>query len=222
MKRAILFLILIISITQTGWSQISKFQLGIDAGPSVSMYTGGSKFFELESINSYSFSGTAQFNFSSKLALVTGFGLEQKGYVQSPREDYIDYLGFEGFYRTDISFLNLPLMLRYSIGKGKLKAFGNLGGYLGFILKSRTYEVGSDPSLAFISENIKKLKNIDFGLSAGLGMSYAVLDRLNVTFEVRDNFGLYYLNTTLPENHRKSFLNSVNFLFGINYGLGSK
>jgi hypothetical protein len=222
MKKIILVLSILISVLQWSWAQNYKFQLGVDGGPSIAMYTGGAQSFEVEAINSYSFSGTAQFNFNSKLAIVSGLAYEQKGYIQTPKEYYIRFLGFDEKYRVDLRFLNLPVMVRYTIGNGKFKGYGNLGGYLGFLVNSRVYEVGTNYKNGYLNTNAKKLENIDFGVVLGLGLSYELLKRLCVTFELRDNYGLYYLNSSQSKKYPKSQLNSVNFLFGVNYGLGAK
>ena len=57
------------------------------------------------------------------------------------------------------------------------------------------------------------------GLILGSGCVFLINDKLLMTFEVRDNIGLYNIdNTKLPlYNNAKLMNQSVNFLFGISY-----
>jgi hypothetical protein len=226
LKRTIFILTLVVIISQTGWAQTNKFQLGVNGGPSIAKVRGfDPAFIELDSRTGFSVSATVQFNFSLKLALFSEVGFEQKGFQTKDKFYIIDEFGNpSGSYKlkNSMSYLTVPLMVRYTIGNEKLKGFVNLGGYMGFLIENYIFLEGYEPKEDTKVDTSSEMENMDFGISAGLGGSYSLSEKLNVSFEIRNNLGLYNVNAGTMINGGEHLLNSTNFLIGINYGFGTK
>ncbi len=226
MKKTIIIITLIIGISQFGWSQNNKFRIGINGGPSITNVRGfDPTFIELDSRTGFSVSATVQYNFSLKLALVSGVGFEQKGFQTKDKFYIIDEFGNpSGSYKlkNSMSYLNVPFMARYTLGNEKLKGFANLGGYMGFLIENYIFLEGYEPKEDTKVDTSSEMENMDFGISVGLGGSYSLTEKLNVSFEIRNNLGLFNVNAGTMINGGEHLLNSTNFLIGINYGFGTK
>jgi len=111
-------------------------------------------------------------------------------------------------------------MLKYTLGTNKLRYFGNLGGYLGFLTKARNVLVGYEGQSKDDGLITEGNQNIDFGISGGLGLQYALNNRISLELEIRNNLGLYNISKLPIHNDGTNKLNSTNLLIGVNYGFG--
>ena len=226
MKNTIIIITLIIGVSQFGWTQTNKFQIGINGGPSIASVRGfDSVNLELDSRSGFSISTTFQYSFSSRTSVVSGVGFEQKGFQTIGNFYFVDEFGnLSDSYKlkNSMSYLNVPFMVRCAVGNEKLKGFVNLGGYVGFLIENYIFLDGYEPKEDTKVDTSSEMEDGDFGISAGLGASYSLLKKVNVSFEIRNNLGLYNVNAGTMINGGKNLLNSTNFLFGVNYGFGTK
>jgi opacity protein-like surface antigen len=213
--------------TTTAFSQENKFQVGIDGGPSSTFVFGfehplGDDF--LVPMVGFSTSVTFQYNFKEKLSLVSGVGFERKGVETKDKLYLTDEFGNPlGPYigRNNYNYINIPLMLKYTLGDNQLRFYGSVGGYLGLLMKSEFELVGYDNPNKDEADNTDEMQNVDFGFSAGLGVQYSLSDKIGLSLEVRNNMGVYNISKLPIYNEGTNKLNSTNLLIGVNYGFGN-
>lgn len=217
-----LFILITFSLTSL-FSQNNKFHVGIGGGPSISSIRGFDQIVPLSPIIGFSLGASFQYDFSKHFSIVTGVGFEQKGFQTKEKVTLIDINGnsiSEHILRVNYNYLDVPLLAKYTLGSQKFKGFMNLGGYMGILINRRNILVGYDPQTDEQKENSEEVQPFDFGLSAGIGMSYSLSETFVFTLEVRNNLGLYNVSKTPIINDGTNNLNSTNLLIGLNYGFG--
>lgn len=114
----------------------------------------------------------AEFEFSENLAFEPGLLFSQKG---------TDY-DVDGDMKTRLSYLDIPLNLRYKMGN----FFAQAGPQIGIGL-SGTQEFGDEEEDIEFGSDDDQLKRLDFALSFGVGMNFN-------QFQVSANYGLGLAN----------------------------
>ncbi|GAB4160271.1 MAG: hypothetical protein Tsb0033_15960 [Winogradskyella sp.] len=107
---------------------------------------------------------------------------------------------------TKYNYLTIPLLIRYKIGKGNLKGFVNIGGFISF-LQSVSYE-GEEL-------NMRNYEKQEFGLVGGVGLLYKLNNKLNITLEGRDSYGLTNISA-IPVDYNDGEIktNTISILLG--------
>jgi len=182
---------ILLSINTT-LSQTNKIDIGFESAVGVAYITGSDR-----AKNDYKatygiYTGFfAQFNFNKVLSIRTGIGAETKGF--SAKLVLTDPYGNPaGKYRPRIglNYLTVPVLLRATFGKTS-PFFFNCGPYISYLLKQPSY-------LQKITFNqIVPYRKYDFGISTGVGFSIPIKTKAAISFEIRQNFGLYNINSTL-------------------------
>lgn len=219
-SKSIFISILFISLTSLAVAQSNSLRIGVDGGPSLVTNMGSFEYVSMGFATGYSFAGNIQYTFK-RFSIVSGIGLERKGNSQTTKPGFPNLPIEEYVYFRD--YLNIPLLFRYTFGSKRLAVFANVGGYLGIRQKSKFFLKDAGPDDAHIQKYEKKMEDLDFGLSAGVGLKYPISRRFNMLFEARNNYGLVYLNrnSTINYGNNKSQQYSLNFLVGLNMKLGS-
>lgn len=115
-------------------------------------------------------------------------------------------------FRKIYDYINLPILLKYEFGNSKF--FVNGGPFLNFLLNSKikpnsSYDFG-DSSTA--------QKEIDFGLSIGIGTNISLNEKNDLTIEIRDDFGM--IDTGGVPKHIDGTVktNAIKLILGWNFG----
>lgn len=208
------------------YSQDSNIEIGIEGGPSLTFFRGESNQTRFSDPSFTSVLGvTFQKNFSKTFSLRTGLAYENKGAII--QDVFTNDTGSPiGSYESRFSYhyLNIPLLAKLSFGN-KTKFFLNGGPFLGYLIK-RTFSyplisVGKEAPITSTIDNTKYSKRIDLGLSGGLGLSFSLGKKVNLNTELRYNYGLINTNSSLVNRNQITKTNSVNFLIGLLFKLGT-
>ncbi len=115
-------------------------------------------------------------------------------------------------------YLTIPLLLQIKTGE-KVKPFLNIGSYIGYLLNESA--VSSSPFTSMsTTTNTDYLKKLDAGLVTGVGIQLPCSRKVLISFEVRNNLGLYNINkTTLNSGSVAIRTNSTLLLLGMSFGL---
>jgi len=120
---------------------------------------------------------------TESLSFEASVNYSQKGFLLD--KDYQLYASQEpthSYYKAVLSYLELPLALKYNTTIAKLPVYGLLGPYLGFGLGGKTtsdvYSGNSSERKTFYGEMNKDgyWKKFDGGIVAGLGVSIKKFD----------------------------------------------
>jgi len=208
-----------------GWKRtesLKSFEIGFEFGPSHTSLKGNDIVDNNPNKKSTIAGGISfQYNFPKIFSIKTSISYDRKG-LKGETITFTDILGnVIGVYEQtqDFDYLTIPILARFSYGK-RIKFFFNTGPYFSYLMKSSLIgQRAGDGMWVDNYDNIKDFKKFDMGLILGSGCVFLINDKLLMTFEVRDNIGLYNIdNTKLPlYNNAKLMNQSVNFLFGISY-----
>jgi len=128
-------------------------------------------------------------------------------------------------YRHRNTYLTVPVMANISKGKGRLKGYVNLGGYLGH-WQSQKIEGTSVKNISTnVYENIgtergfnPSNRRFDAGLAGGLGVSYLILPHIAIRAEWMMYYGLVNNHETGSGYYRQPSYDDVKiYTIGICY-----
>lgn len=205
------------------FGQTKILNIGIEGGPSLISLYGNDK---VESYNDLSlgFSGglSFQYNFSKLVALRTNINFDRKGLTTKNQatDENGDPIG-ELTFHSNFNYLTLPILGRLTFGK-KINFYVNAGPYLGYLLSQRdiTEAFGEYPKSEM--DNTDNFKQLDFGITSGLGMNFPIQEKLLLSFEIRNNLGLTNISSLPVYNDGSLKTNSTNLLIGIAYRIGNQ
>lgn len=219
LKRSLtLFIFFLSSLT---YGQAGRSFIGIEAGPSLVSVRGNVIVENYDKIAmSYAINISYQHNLNNIFSLHTGIGYERKG----ARFSYTvtDFAGMpmgtsHGYSRWN--YISVPVLLRATFGK-KTNLFVNAGPYAAY-LASQIYGNKAGIQPAAHTNNISNDRRFDFGASMGAGLFIPLKESIALSFEIRDNLGLYNVSKVKVINDGTIKHNTLNFLFGFSYALKS-
>lgn len=220
--KSILFGLLLLTICRTTYGQVNKFDIGVEAGPSL-IFLRGNDFIDNNHKPTIGFTGGLffQYNFKKIVSLRTNIAYERKGSVLTAQATDINGNPFgEITINTNFDYLTLPILVRATFGK-KVQFFVNAGPYFGYLIK-QTFVSKGDNIPTTTSDNTSLDKRFDTGVSTGLGLSVPIKTKFAFSFEIRNNLGLYNTSAVPVANNGTVKTNSTNFLFGFTYKLGQR
>jgi hypothetical protein len=200
----------------------SKIEIGAEGSPSIA-FQRGNEFIKKYHSSIMGFSGgvSFQYNFEKIISLRTGLSYEQKG---SALKNF-PVLFFSDAIKRNITtyfrfnYLTVPVLARASFGK-KRHFFVNAGPYFSYLLEEVIISSGEDVSKERHSYSRNDGK-WDMGVCAGLGAFIPLGKKLVLTLEMRDNLGLYNIDSAPVYGDEAVKNNSTNLLIGLAYGIGT-
>ena len=217
-----LLTMLLCTMTINIYGQTNILNIGAEGGFSIASLRGNeNELIERHKVTRIGYMGGlfVQYNFKKTISLRTGAYYERKGSAYSMRvEDQYGVPVENVPVNVNYDYISVPLLLRATFGK-KINWFINAGPYIGFLLKQTVHgdAVQSLPELN--SDFTEFSKKTETGMSAGIGISYPVMEKLDLSFEVRDNLGLSNTSAVPVYNDGVIKTNALNFLVGVSYKL---
>lgn len=210
------------AITTIASGQKSNFHVGIVGGPSKTSLIGFNFTNEPQKpILSYFYGLYLQNKISNIFSIRTDIQFERKGtlYTQtfyySPNPNYpgfgLDTAHYTSYYHMD--YIIVPILLSTSIGN-KIKYLLNTGFYAGYLMKQESIYHATAYYPDTIRNNTEDYQMFDYGISAGIGISIPLNSLILVSFEIRNNWGLYDIMKDVRNTMRT---NSLNLRVGIVY-----
>ena len=218
-----LLTIILFFIPAITYSQANILDIGAEGGFSIASLR-GNEFIEKYHSARIGYTGGlfAQYNFRKIISIRTGCYFERKGSaIELEATDVTGQAIGIIHGASNFDYLTIPLLLRASFGK-KWRFFLNAGPYISFLLKETTHTDAFNDFPESDSDNTNHYKNTETGLSVGIGLSYALKKRWDLSFEVRDNYGLENISELEVYNGGTIKTNALNFLLGITYKLGQR
>ena len=214
--------LVILTIGQSTYGQPSKFEMGAEGGPSL-IFMRGNDIIKKYQKPTIGFSGglSFQINFQEIFSLRTVIAYERKGSVMTAQSYDSDGnpLG-DITTHSNADYLTLPLLVRATFGN-KVQYFVNAGPFFGYLLK-QTFVSKGDNVPTTTNDNTFRDKRFDTGVSTGIGLIVPIRTKFLVSFEVRNNLGLYNISDTSVVNGGTVKTNSTNFLLSFAYKLGQR
>jgi hypothetical protein len=217
MKRILLSLVLLTAISLTALcGQDFRFDIGVHGSPSL-VFLSGNSFLKNNSKPTlgYMVGGHLQYNFRRIVSIRTEVNFESKGTHENSTTTYSQQV-------HNFQYVNVPILLRLTFGH-KLFFMINAGPYVGALIKdvvTTEQAIGSSST----SDYTNNFSRFDAGLVGGLGLGVTIAKRLVISFEARQNFGLYDINrnTTVDGFAGTVRTNSTNFILGLSLKIGKR
>ncbi|MFL5762315.1 MAG: outer membrane beta-barrel protein [Bacteroidia bacterium] len=183
-------------------AMISRFQIGIAGGSNLFNFAGASSYTRFKI--SYSTGVHLQTDLTRSSSFVADLLLENKRF---------DITRYSGSSSVNISYLTLPVMMRFHAGKRRI-FFAETGNYISRLLK---YE----------SDGVKvnygnKSQNTELGLIAGMGVRIPAGKKFDIAIEGREAHS--FTSSRYPDSYSFSPVtsNTSSILLGISYKLNGK
>jgi hypothetical protein len=217
MKKTILTLTLtlLISIQLFSQNDNKKLRLGINVGINTFDLKQNNVFDRYDGLIGYNFGISAEYLINEKLSLLSGINYDRKNMIWKNVSSVDPNFGsFSAEDKMKFSYINIPISVRYYIGK-KNTFFVNTGGFYNYSLnienETTVKETGEDITL-FEHENV--IKKYDYGISLGIGFRFDLNDKNHFSLELRNELGLANISdfsnsslTDLKTNTIKLILN---------------
>lgn len=222
MKQMIIFLLISVGATTVLFAQQNKFDIGIEGGPSRT-FLRGNDFTEEYTDPKTGFSGgiSLQYNFPKIFSIRTNLAFERKGSLSKGTFINTDE-GSEGEFIAHLNYeyLTLPVLIRAGFGN-KVKYFVNAGPFLGYLMKHEIItKAAGYPTLT--NEYTNYYKQFDAGITAGLGVTIPIKEKIYISCEIRNNLGFLNISKVPVVNDGTIKTNSTNLLVGLAYKFGTR
>ncbi len=221
MKKFV-FLLFIIFYTTLTFGQQNKFDIGAEAGPSLTFLRGNEilKEFNRPMI---SLSGGLffKYHFPKTISIKTGIAFERKGAVAEAT--FLDANGnITGNFKLNSNFdyVTTPILITTSVGK-KVKFFVCAGPFFSYLIRHTLINQGIN-IVPTLGNNTFLYKPFDFGLTGGLGITIPIKEKFYLSYEIRNNLGLYNISDVPVFNNGTIKINSTNVLIGFAYKFGTR
>ncbi|MBK7946772.1 MAG: PorT family protein [Flavobacteriales bacterium] len=214
-----LALVVIATLTRSdAMSQMTRFEAGLQGGPSIGWLRGNSAVDETDALVGPSAGLTVQYNLSSTTGIRLGAGYQQKG--SSTKVAFTDSNGStvaEGTARYELQYLSIPLMLRFGFGD-KVRVTAGAGGYAGVLMSAQLTSKGFDIGDQTVTDDFE---NLDLGICASIAGSMQLSTHLGLNVEARYDKGLTNISALPVINDDSIRTNAVCLLVGCSYRFGS-
>jgi hypothetical protein len=226
LDQIVCFCLLLAAPAGSLFAQKGSWGAGIEGGPGLSFIYGSqsiydqSKFSLAGAAGIFSEYGFAR-NFSAKLAL-------HYERISTRTNNYSAMLPPGGMLQDNLDYLSLPLLVKWSFG-GRIRFFVNAGPCLSLLLKESLWYLPENGSKGKLAEETYAYNPFNLAATAGCGMAIPVGKILLVTLEVRNNFGVVNIRSSVSgfEHNSyfsgaeiKGFTNSTLLLAGLTYRFG--
>ena len=114
-----------------------------------------------------------------------GIQLEVNYAVKGWREQDKDSSNFQ--YRRELTYLEVPLMTHFELGRSWFRIYGIVGPYIAFLHDDKATAKNYDTYIAFNPYDMynQKVRKIDFGNKAGLGFRVNIGQHISVFADAR-------------------------------------
>jgi hypothetical protein len=197
----------------------NKIEIGAEGGPSLAFLRGNELIKKYHSsIIGFSGGVTFQYNLDKTISLRTNLSYERKGCAI---KDLPMMFSSNKTFHYRLNYITMPILVRASFGK-KTHFFVNAGPYFGYLAQT-IIEISNDigEKEKLVDTDNPYLKKWDFGISAGLGVAIPLGEKIALSFEIRNNLGLYDINNSAFSDDRAVKNNSTNLLVGLAYQIGT-
>lgn len=177
---------------------IPKFSLGVAGGAGVNnTYVNVTQQYNVSDFNK---------NYKSQIGeqfgLILGYNISQN--LELGLDLYSSFKNYGISYQTNnfnitdnehLSYIEIPLYVTYSYGKGRLRPFVTLGGYEDFLLSATSdFSARYNPDNSSYSDNnvnsSDRRNKFNTGLMGGIGLSYKIATWAHVFIDFRYTYGL--------------------------------
>lgn len=208
--KYIIYIILCFISTFRLYGQQNKYEIGLEISPCITSYYRGNDAiednFHLGFLGAINF----QYNINRAFSLRTNISYNKSEFEFTNQSVFDPKINGSIEVRQLVrrNFFTIPFLTRASFGN-KIKFIIEAGPYLALLKES------SMSYTDFTNYGTENSKRIVYGISAGLGTTIPISDRINFDVNIRN-----YLGSNNTGKYVKQF--STSFILGLNYKFGFK
>jgi len=204
MKKIILSSLLVLAVSFT---YAQKAEFGVKGGLNSSNFSGDTDGTDFKSRVGFNVGVFAAIKLSEKITLQPEILYSTQGAKAENVTAPVDDILFTGDIKFNLSYINVPVMIKYYVAdKFNLEA----GPQIGFLTSAKTSTKLDGYSQSFDDDAKKYFESVDFGLNFGAGYDFTK----NVSAGVRYNLGLSNILKTEPGDNSES----QNSVFSLSVG----
>jgi|SRR5690554_1496948 len=191
----------------------NTFIVGINAGPNYNSLRGDSFADNYDSQFNYFFGLSFEYNINENFSVLANLNYENKSY-KSEYESFSQVWTntFKVEDKTKFKNLNIPILLKYKFGFDK-EFFLNGGFFYNHIFDISNEMINTETGENLSDFDFNELfKNKEYGISLGIGMTFKLNERNNLTIEVRDDFGISDIGDTELGGISESRTNTIKLI----------
>lgn len=193
MKKNILSLLLVLAF---GFSYAQKAEFGIKGGLNISNFSGDTGGIDFKSSVGFNVGAFAAIKLSEKITLQPELLYSLQGAKAVNVEAQNGGLLYTGDIKFNLSYINIPLMVKYYVAD---KFNLEVGPQIGFLTSAKT-STKLDGFSQTVNQDIKdSFESLDFGLNFGVGYDFTK----NIFAGIRYNLGLANIAKTQPGDNSK-------------------
>lgn len=169
----------------------NEFKIGLNLGSTLSSVRGNDIAEENKAALDFLVGASFEYAFNENTSLISNINYERKSFSREITNSFfIDPLDpsfndNNAKARTTLSYLSIPIMLKYNFGADK-NFFINGGPFIGFFLDSGVKVDGEKVE----DDGNDVFNSTDYGLSFGIGTKVKLNETNNLNIELRNNLGL--------------------------------
>lgn len=210
-KEFIAITVLLVMFSSSIFAQSGKFSLGVEGGAGISNTRG-----LFEPGLGYTGQIFCDYHLSKIFSTHIGFGYEQKGaYDEIIVTDNNGASLYNSEIKQGFDFLTLPVLVRANFGS-RINYFVNAGPFFNYLLKQSSQVDDSNSDLTSEINNTSSYERFEVGFSLGAGLAISLIEKINLSFEIRNNLGLTNLSKIEGATAKT---NSAQLLVGLAYSL---
>lgn len=203
----------------SAFAQTTRFELSAQAGASLGWLRGNRVIDTYDALLAVAGGLGLQYDWSERFGVRLGAGYQRKGsQVKATFTDINGSIVRGGTMRTELDYIMLPMQLRTSFGDRTRVSVG-VGPYAGYLLAASNTFAGSGRQLQW-DILMTGLERWDLGLSASLGLSRLLGERLALNAELRYDKGLTNISALPVIDNGSIRTNAVCLLAGLSYRFG--
>ncbi len=199
----------------------NEFKIGLNLGGTLSSVRGNDIAEENKAALDFLVGASFEYSFNQNTSIISNINYERKSYSQDVDSSEFILDGFDPLIgngeikiRSTLSYLSIPIMLKYNFGANK-NFFINGGPYIGFFLDSGVKVDGEK-----VKDDSNDIFNsTDFGLSFGIGTKVKLNETNNLNIELRNNLGLSNISAVAVIDDGTVKTNSINLIFNWEFEL---
>lgn len=195
MKFSILIILLTISNVYSQDVNTNKLKFGVNVGANLfNLNQEQDKFFEdFNRKLGYTIGLSIEFKIHENLSLLSNINYDRK-IIESNNfvvlDDFGNATSLNRKIKIKFSYINIPILIRYSFGANK-SMYANAGGFYNHSIniksKSVINETGENTSTFEYGDVIQ---DYDYGVSIGIGHKFNLTENNRFSIELRNDFGI--------------------------------
>lgn len=218
MKKIIFTVCLAALISNSIFSQ--KIRLGFNGAVTYSSFRGNPQIETFDAGFDYLVGVSFEYQLKDRLSLIANINYDRKSATTELYTEIIENPDDPGFYgdikiKYNNQFISVPILIKYDFGTNN-SFYVNGGPFFSYLLKSQLSN-DYDSTTDDITDNFKTL---DFGLTFGIGKTFKLKNKREITVEIRENLGLTNISSVQMVDDGSIKTNSLNLI--CNYSFGFK